>query len=263
MIEEFLERVFDLHFVANKRYAELLVSEIPSAKKTDVLIEIFRNRDRGTHENLKYITDEITGRLSEEEIDIFMGAFSDELKNCNNDFDMMSAISFIPKFYWSKIKETTKMRIENILIGPISQGRCDTVTNDVYDGFDGTWAMGIVRYFSLVSEIQKVFLEKLISPDIEEAAYVIYFFLYDLPIIFSSKTHMMIAGKSMRKLVKAGNSGIRPRLVDFLNTCPSDWKNEILRQFDDLTDQENPEFWIGDLTPFLGKLPKEDDDLPF
>lgn len=262
-IESFLENLSDPNFVGNKHYVELLIDEIPALKKTDVLIEVFRIRNQAIRKNLTQISEEIINRLSETDADTFMSVFSEELKNCNDERELRSAIEFIPSNYWSKINERTKMRLENIIIQSIKDGKIDPKTQKPYTGVLGGWGAKIVRQFTLISDFSHVIQGKLIKQEVDEDAYVMKYFLFELPIIFTEKRIITIAVSSMHRLVEAGDSKIGRRLVKFLNSCPSDWKKEILLQFSDLTDPEHPEFLLDDSTPFLRKLPIEYDDIPF
>jgi hypothetical protein len=69
----------------------------------------------------------------------------------------------------------------------------------------------------------------------------------------------------MRKVVLAGDQSMKSRIVIFLNDCPPEWKDGILETFKDLTDTDDPEFYLSDGNPFLGKTgePSSDDAIPF
>lgn len=263
MLNEFLDKVFDINFVENEKYSILLANEIPETKITDVLIEIFRRRRSGKPQNILIISREIIRRLSEPEIDLFLSAVSYEMDLTHDEVEIYSALSILPINYWPRFKETTKMRIENILIKSIRMGKCKLNNQQIISGELGTLARGRSLFFTLDSELKQELKNKLLSEDIREIFYVILVFLDDLPILFDDKRSIRITAISLHKLTVGGSLGIRQIIRNFLDRCPSEWRKVILEIFSDLTDPKKPEFWLDDLTPFLGKLPKEDDDLPF
>jgi hypothetical protein len=253
VMSDFLLRVFDRDFVENERYAELLVDEIPSPQKVDVLIQMYRGRGDGETKKLRYVSEEILKRLSDSELDLFLNVVSEELNTVSTNKEIISTFQIIPDNYWLKIKESAKMRIENKLINSIKVGEVILNSDKLRDGHLGTWAIGLAEYFSLKSELKDVLSKKLQDADIEDNLYVFYYFFSVLPSIFTSKTTIEEIIDVMHKVIVAGDEGMKSRLYNFLYYCPKEWEDGILEKFQDLTDIQNPEFYLPNGTPFLGK----------
>ena len=266
-IEEFLERVFDPDFVENQRYSELLVNEIPPSKLSDTLIQLYRNMSRGEGKRIKYVSLEIIERLSDIQMDQFLEVVSDELMSTAEHKVITTTFQMIPSNYWPRIKESARMRIENKLINSIKAGEAILNSDRLRGGALGTWAMGLIDYFTLTEDLKKVLKNKLEDTDVEDNFYVLKYFFNDLPKLFTDKTTIKKITEAMRRVVLAGDQSMKTRIVNFLLYSPPEWYKEILETFKDLTDTENPELYLPDGTPFLGKIIEsvsdEDDDIPF
>jgi uncharacterized protein (TIGR02391 family) len=264
--EEFLTRVFDPDFVENERYAELLVDEIPPSKKTDLLIQIYRDRLRGEAKKIMYVSKEIIKRLSDSELEKFLDVVSEELNLATEHTAITTTFQMIPNNYWPKIKESSKMRIENKLLNSIKVGEAILNSDKFRDGALGTWAHGLTEYFSLKSELKRILLIKLEDNDLEDNLYVFKYFLFDLPSLFTKNIEIKKIIEAMYRVILGGDQSMKNRLYNFLLSCPTEWDNEILVKFKEFTDPEHPDFWLPDGTPFLGKDLETDSDeenIPF
>jgi uncharacterized protein (TIGR02391 family) len=265
-MEDFLMRVYEPDFVEKDRYAELLVNEVPSSKMLDALIEIYRRRGDGEPKKLKFTSFEIIKRLTSVELEIYLNIVSDELVTVTEDKEIISTIQMMPRQYWTELKETAKMRIENRLIASIKSGEAVTNSDHIRDGALGTWASGLVNFITMRTELKKTLQNKLEDKDIEDNLYVFKYFIYDLPNLFITTPEIQQVITSMHKVVAIGDIAIRSRMYNFIRTCTPEWKKEILEQFEDLTDSSNPEFYLDDGTPFLGNVPEPSEDagdIPF
>ena len=80
----YLENVFDADFVESDRYAELLVAQIPQNKHWDILIEVYRLKEKANGKKLEYFMRALLSKVSPEEIDQFCAVISDELLATNS-----------------------------------------------------------------------------------------------------------------------------------------------------------------------------------
>jgi uncharacterized protein (TIGR02391 family) len=263
-ISEFLIRVFDPDFVEKERYAELLVNDIPVSKRLETLIEIYRGRLEGDIKKIRFISNEIFSSLTDTEIDEFFIVVSDELSTATDQKSIISTLQMIPYDYWHKVEESARMRIENKLIISIKNGESILNSDKLRDGALGTWASGMISFFTLKSELTEVLFIKLKDSDEEDNLYVLTYFLYDLPALFDTASSRMICVDAMYRVLIAGDQGLKTKMFNFLISCPSEWKDKILEKFKDYTDYENPDFYLPDGTPFLGNLPEPSpEDIPF
>ncbi len=265
-INDFMTRVFDEDFVENERYAVLLVDTIPSSKITDTLIQIYRNRKSGDAKKVMYLSNEIFKRLSDSDLGKFLDIVSEELNVTNENSAIISTFQLIPDKYWPRIKESARMRIENKLIKSIKEGEVILSSGKIRSGGLGTWAAGLIPYFSLTPELIKVLKTKLEDEDLEDPLYVFKYFIYYLPTLFTKKYSINKTIDAIHRVVLGGCQIMNDLLYEFITRCPPEWKFELLAKFKDITDTQEPEFWLSDGTPFLGNIPEvhsTDGDIPF
>lgn len=64
-VESFMASISDAEFVESKRYAELLVAEVPTNRRGDALVALFRVRKTKEIRKLRYVVSTLLGVLSE------------------------------------------------------------------------------------------------------------------------------------------------------------------------------------------------------
>src|SRR5258706_6845872 len=151
-LDEWVDRVFDHNFVASKRYAELLVAEVPPKKLLEALIIIWRKKDVNSTENLAYVCNELFRVIDDNQLGEFISLVSDEFKTVQQDIWIRISLQLFPPRLWSQIDELARLRIENKLIRSITDGAYDTGV-ELIDGSLGTWARDFAKYFTLVVEL--------------------------------------------------------------------------------------------------------------
>lgn len=173
----FFKRVFESWFVEDKRYAEVLVKEIPPGKRLNIAIEAFRRR-RSTNNvsKLSYFFEELLNTMEEDDVAGFADVVSDELRRMNSDIAIQTTLDALPMDFWPRLSAAARIRIENRLIQSIRSGRYNAIEDDAYEGWLGTWASSIADHFSLRKELVEAITSKLLSNKIEERAYAMEFF---------------------------------------------------------------------------------------
>jgi hypothetical protein len=119
----YLDRVFDPDFPENKRYAELLVQEIPPGKRWDILIEVYRRKEEGKGSKRKLFKACLLTNLTADEDANFCDLVSGELKTTNSEATIRTIRQIMPPEYWPKLSEIARIRIEGKFIESIKEGR--------------------------------------------------------------------------------------------------------------------------------------------
>src|SRR4029453_14671519 len=83
-LQDFIQTVHDPFFVKTIQYADKLVGTIPSRKRLDVLIELYRAKRWKVGPNIRVIFKPILSKLSDNEINEFLLVVSDDLKTARN-----------------------------------------------------------------------------------------------------------------------------------------------------------------------------------
>lgn len=136
---DFLERVFDTHYVKDKNYSDLLVLEIPARQRVNIAISVILQRTNGDIYNLAYFMEALFNKLDENGISRVYKVVSEELKLTNSEENIRTILHICPAKYWPKLDKAVKLRIENILFENVKKGIYDSESDSLIDGALGTW----------------------------------------------------------------------------------------------------------------------------
>ena len=177
---DFLERVFEENFVPKKRYADLLVNEIPKKQRLDIFIEVYMLKEQGDGEKLKIFFDSLIEKLNKDELNEVYGTISNELKTTDNDDIIRIILRIFPPNFIENCHEISRLRLENKLIESIRSGRYIPNSDNCLRGTLGTWAADSCEYFILKDDLISVLLNKLSSSDDQNQDYVFNYFFWTL-----------------------------------------------------------------------------------
>lgn len=178
---DFLNRVFDSNFVESERYAELLVEEIPKRKRLNFAIEVYKKKETGEGKKITYFMNNILAQLSNEELEQFYEVVSDELLIISNENTIRYTLQILPLDNWHRIKEVARIRIENIIMESIKNGKYLRELQKTNGGWLATWvSYGKVKHLTFVQDIISMLIRKLDSSDNTEIDYVLHFFWDDI-----------------------------------------------------------------------------------
>lgn len=244
----FINRVFDADFVENQRYAQLLVNEIPPKQKLEVLIDVYRKKETGDGEKLRYFFNEVYSQLTEEEKAQVHEMVSEELKQTDDETTIRLVLQILPAKCWPAYSEVARLRVENKLIQAIRTGRYDPEAKRCTSGALGTWASGRLEYFALKKDLLGVLLDKLESTNRREQDYVFKFFFYHFPDIFEVPTPWMV--QIVNKGLESGDVRFNDAMSYYMQMGPDSWKRPFQKAYNEFQEVEpTPE--------------PDDDDLPF
>lgn len=265
VISKFMNRVFDQEFYRSQQYAELLVEEIPTNKRFDLLVALYRDKLNGDIYNIGLVIQALINKLLEDQVKEFLVIVSDELKIITDEKAFRYNLHLLPSNLWERLNEVARLRAENRVIKAIKEGEAEG--NKCRRGALATWAREHFRFFKLKEQIGIAFIEKLESDDVSNQLFVTEFFLRQLPEVVINTYGIHRCTKAISNRILDGNSMIRNSLVENINDLPEDWQKKFAEFLKDLINQEDPEHYLYDGTPFIGKDPSSTDisfeDIPF
>ncbi|GIO64060.1 hypothetical protein J43TS9_56340 [Paenibacillus cineris] len=250
---EFLNRVFDNNFVPNNRYAELLVEEIPKRKRLNFAIEVYKKKETGDGKKLGFFVQAIINQFNGDELTQFFTVVSDELSKVTEDKVIRSNLQIIPFDLWHRISEISRIRIENILMESIKEGKYNIENNKCMGGALGSWvAWGKLKHFTFIKDTIGILIKKLESTEKTEVDYVLRFFWDD--ILENIEHPNYYFNRIIKQRLKDGDKRVYEKLEN--EFIFGDQENEIYKTFKEEFDnfqekEETQELFI------------DDDDLPF
>ena len=188
VLDDWLNRIYDPDFYPSKRYAEILVTEIPPKKYINTFIELYRNRLKVDGQNLSIVFTALINKIGKDNISEVLDVISDELRSETKVRALTHFFQCFPSNLWPLIAEDARLRIENKLLLSVKNGSVkpefDENGDKTYNTREalGTWATKIINY--MTAEHKAQFYEILYNkcgPEEGECEYVIKFFLEQLP----------------------------------------------------------------------------------
>jgi uncharacterized protein (TIGR02391 family) len=243
----FIKRILDPDFVPKKRYAELLVAELPQAKRLDVFHGVFNNLKDAKAGKIKVFFEVLLGVMTEEEKNIVVQTISESLRDTDETEPIRLVIQAFPHEIWPSIAEISRLRIEHKLVQSVIDGKYYAASNKCRGGAFGTWASEIAQHFTTKADLLNALANKLASSDQEDQEYVFQYFSGVLTNLCEEPT---------RRLAHIVNNGLKVGDIRFKNLV------------------ENYFHWSGDewISPFkesldqfeeAGPVFNPDDDIPF
>ena len=248
---EFLNKVFDPYFPDNARYSELLVSEIPEKHRLDILIETFREKDRGDPKKIRVFYEELLKNLKPDEKSQLIEVISEELEQVSDDDEIRHSIQILPIKFWKNLKEIVRLRIEHILIQSIESGKYNTKTSNCHSGSLGTWANNLINDFISKDDVITTLLNKLQSENHLDSDYVFQFFFRTL-LESLQETEEWLQDWSLNIIIdglKNGDMRFYTAIKNKKYLLNDKFKNKIQEYLDNFKAKE--------------EVPEPEDDLPF
>jgi uncharacterized protein (TIGR02391 family) len=222
-------KVFDEHFVANDRYAEILITRIPQRRRMAVLYEIVSRRTEGNLENIKFFSDELVSAISDTERSMYCARLSEQLESAATDEEFRTAVR-LGDCLWKELSELSRIRAEQRMIQDIRDGRTNPESGECYLGTLGTWCTGILpTHLTLGRDLAVAFVSKLRSTDPWERAYLLEYFTNYLMRLLPRPSSIVI--DMVASQLKAGDQRMYDSFSHLLDNAPgSDRWADGLRQ---------------------------------
>lgn len=178
-IDSVIERITDVNFVENQRYAALLLDDVPVSKRLDTLVAIFEEVEQGVLAQRRAFFQACLTSLNEVERKQFFDVLSGRMQTSNSDSELRTILKLLDGKQWLSISETARLRSENRIVKSADAGLYDTATKRYEGGAVATWATPFLDYFSLKTELLRSLTTSLRSTSIKRQNYVFKgFFIY-------------------------------------------------------------------------------------
>lgn len=262
-VDGFVTRVFDPEFVESKRYAELVVSEVPKLRLADAAIALYRARKKNDLRKLRHFVPALLDALNPQQLGSYLSVVSDELKTTTDETEIRTSLQMLTPAVWSQIEELPRLRIENKLIGGIRAG--EVLSNGKTIQALATWSNDFLKSFTQRSEAANALLSRLESTDSDARHYVAKFFLRFLPEVMTTPYQVTRCIRALVGAVNADDAHVSQALIGAVHTFPEEWQKRLGENLKNKTSEENPGTYLNDGCPFLSSPSKDafDDDIPF
>lgn len=270
-IQDFLSMVIDPHFVPNQEYVRGLVDRIPTRKRGDTLIRLYRQLNWKQSDNFELIIKELLPCLTDSEVDDFLSVVSEDLLRAEKVGSATLVIKVLPGELWPSIQRMSRLRVEKMLLDELETAWYIPESEHTNNAAS-TWINRIAKHFLQKPELGNTIIKKLRMDDFDHHNFVgKYFMLFGtLPVLFEEKRQMRRCVNAIADSVKSGNEFMKDCVVNYISwSIPQEWIQEFVESLKDLTDPGNPEAYTPDGTPFLGKFvpqpnpASQSDNIPF
>jgi uncharacterized protein (TIGR02391 family) len=227
--QELVKRVLDPDFVPQKRYAELLVEEMPPGLKMDIFLELYEQRKSWISKSMQHFNAAIMEKMTDHERKSIIELISDDLKTADDDTAIQNVLSSFPGSLWEEVSEVARLRIENRIIRSLGSGRYDSKARRCLGGAMATWTRGQFPYFLSKRELISALYAKFSSRDHQERDYALEFFI-DILSAFPKDKLVTIDRLFTRKL-KEGIAAFHDPLL-FSPWDKKHWSSELDKAYD-------------------------------
>lgn len=224
----YVEQIFDPYFVTSNEYANALINEFPKEILCDISIEILKNRKKGDLRNLELCFKEIFNNLEDSDKNKLTNVFSEEFNVITLDNEIFDLLRLFNSSCWEKLKDRTKIRIENLIIKSVNSGRYRTFKNQLESGKLGIFACVYGKYFKLKPQLVDTLIEML-KRDYYSQDYVSNYFLLNLPEIISPDKVKETCKNISYALFLNPSNLIRSNMLNKGKNLPLNWKKEIIK----------------------------------
>jgi hypothetical protein len=223
--------------------------------RSNILIEIFRQRDSGKPEGLKLIVAALWDKLSEISRSEFAQATSDELNIISMD-ETYKVVRILPTEIWPACRESARLRTENKIIESIREGRFDCETDRCRAGALGTWISNLTPHFLMHKQLQRAVAKKLTASDKMESDYVFQYVFKPLKIIPGNIDYPLV--EPITRGLRRGDKRFYDALYLMDDMFKPDQEDPWVKAFKGLYDQ----FEEKDIE-FSETISDLDEDIPF
>ena len=135
-IDNIIELLFDEDFTDTKEYAELLLKEVPSKKRYDLLLELYQKRAQLPQNKLNHFLTSLFTSLTKAAKSDFVRVVSTSLMRCKDDNDLRMYCHYFMNDTYAEIDKLAQLRIEDLMLKSINAGKYENVydfENDTHE----------------------------------------------------------------------------------------------------------------------------------
>ena len=196
-IESIIDLLLDEDFTDTQEYAGLLLKEVPTKKRYDLLVELYQERAMLPQSKLRYFLAVLFSSLTKAAKNDFVRVVSSSLMKCKDDKELRMYCHYFMVETYSDIDKLAQLRIEDMMLKSIRDGCVhysldetgDSVVQCNPKGSLATWISASEK-LSLLSNrntLISALFNKLMTGEKEEEDYV---FKYFSDIIFTSRIEL-------------------------------------------------------------------------
>ena len=211
-IDNIIDLLLDDDFTDTQEYADLLLKEVPTKKRYDLILELYQRRADLPRKKLKFFLIVLFSSLTKAAKSDFVRVVSSSLMKCKDDNNLRMYCHYFMKDTYAEIDKLAQLRIENMMLKSIKNGRVsynlDEMGNEVagcdYKGSLATWISDSEKLdlLSNKNEIIQELFYGLMSEDVERENYV---FEYFRGIVFNS--NLELTQRQIKHVKSKLNSG--------------------------------------------------------
>lgn len=185
LIDDWLEFVFDINFNNTKEYAELVLQALPEKKRYELLVNIFRYRERAKQNLLNNLVNKLMESIKAEELKEFLANLNKELLYSSDNKNLRMFLSLFPPEKWNLLIPLIKLKIEHMIQKSIEQATMIYIDNGFNEeptykcnneGSLATWGPRFVTYFDTKEKIYEVIGQKMGSEDVNVRNFIIEYY---------------------------------------------------------------------------------------
>ncbi len=183
-IDNIMDLLLDEDFTDTKEYAELLLKEVPSKKRYDLLLKLYHKREKLPQKRLSYFLSALIASLTKATKKDFIRVISSSLMMCKDDQALRMYIHYFMDETYSEIDKLAQLRIESLIFRAINAGEIGcyydsesgtTKRKCNSDGSLSTWIDDKLDLLSNKDEIIKLLFSKLNGKQLEQEFVFKYF----------------------------------------------------------------------------------------
>ena len=135
-IENIVELLLDDDFTDTQEYAELLLKEVPSKKRYDLLLELYQKRAKLPQNKLNYFLTALFESLTKAAKSDFVRVVSTSLMKCKDDANLRMYCHYFMDDTYAEIDKLAQLRIEDLMLKSLNAGKYENVydfENDTHE----------------------------------------------------------------------------------------------------------------------------------
>lgn len=226
---DFVRRVLDPDFVAQDRYAELLVADIPQRARLDVFLDLYRENENWKPEHMRVFLKVFLAHLNEDENRQICEILTEDLKTSDDESTIRVVLASLPSVLWSRIGEVARLRVENKVIRSVRDGRYEASFGRCRSGSLGTWSTNIFAVMVLKEEMIEAIARKLWSSASEERGYVFRYLFSSMQ--YLSETMPPRVASALCNRLKAGDEEVYGQLEFASPWGESTWPEDLKKEY--------------------------------
>ena len=135
-IDNIIDLLFDEDFTDTQEYAELLLKEVPSKKRYDLLLELYQKSARLPQNKLKHFIAVLFASLTKAAKGDFVRIVSRSLMKCKDDTNLRMYCHYFMDDTYAEIDKLAQLRIEDLMLKSLNAGKYENVydfENDTHE----------------------------------------------------------------------------------------------------------------------------------